>query len=87
MRAGQRRRKHDVLSGDAEVTAPHFSVPNEQPGNERSKVDGDREAQALARQDGRVDADDRTVGGNQRSARIPGIERRVGLHHVLDQAP
>jgi hypothetical protein len=40
-----------------------------------------------AHDDGGVDADDFATRRNERAARIAGIERGIGLDHVLDQAP
>ena len=49
-------------------------------------VDRHREAEPLAAgDDRRVDADDGAGARHERPARVAGIERRVGLNHVLDQ--
>ena len=51
------------------------------------RVDRNREAQPLAAGDDRgVDADDSAGARDERSAGIAGIERRVGLDDMLDQA-
>ena len=48
-------------------------------------VDRDREAEPDTR-DGRVDPDDPSASVGERSARVPGVERGVGLDDVLDDA-
>ena len=50
-------------------------------------VERDREAHALPGQDrGRVHADRGAAVVDERAARVAGVERRVGLDHVVDQA-
>ena len=49
-------------------------------------VAGDGKADALCAADDRgVDADDLAPRGHQRAAGVPRVQRRVGLHHVVDQ--
>ena len=75
-----------VPAADADVAAPHPAVPDDLAQHEIAGVGRHREADALrARDDGGVDADHLAGRGDQRAARIAGIERRVGLDHVLDQ--
>ena len=51
------------------------------------RVARDRKADALRAHDhGGVDADHLAARGHERPARIAGIERGIGLDHVLDQA-
>ena len=57
------------------------------PSTKLRRVGGDRKADALRAHDHRgVDADDLAARGDQRAARIAGIERGVGLDDVVDQA-
>ena len=70
---------------DADIGAPHPAVAGDLARDEIGGVGGDGEADALrAHDDGGVDADDLAGGRDQRAAGIAGVERRVGLHHVLD---
>ena len=58
------------------------------PGHPARRVDRHREAQALRRGDHRrVHADDLGRAVQQRAARVAGVERYVGLDHVLDHPP
>ena len=62
-------------------------MPGNLAGDEVGGIGGDGETDALrAGDDGGVDADDFARRGHQRAAGIAGVERRVGLHHVLDHA-
>ena len=81
--ARDRRRR----GGDADRGAADAAVARDLAGDEIGGVGGDREADALrAHDDRRVDADHLAGRGDQRAAGIAGIERRVGLHDVLDHA-
>ena len=86
MEARDAAEERHVLSGDAEIAAPHAAVAQERRQDGVDRVDGDREAQPLAAGDDRgVHADDCAGAGDERAAGVAGIERRVGLDHVLDQ--
>ena len=91
--ARQREMAHDAarqrqrLAADAQPRAPHAAVANQRDRHALGGRRRDREADALRRQDHRrVDADDVAARVDQRSAGIAGIERRVGLQHVVEQA-
>jgi hypothetical protein len=76
------------LSRDADVAATNPAVPNQFRGDEPDRIARDREAQPLGGYDRRrVDADDIAARGHERPAGVAGIEGRVGLDHVVDQAP
>ena len=75
-----------VLAGHAQIAAPDAAVAQERGQDGVDGVDRDGEAQPLAAgDDGGVDADDGAGAGHERAAGVAGIERRVGLNHVLDQ--
>ena len=81
--ARDRRRRR----ADADIGAAHAPVTRDLAGDEMGGVGGDREADALRAHDDRgVDADDLAGRGDQRPAGIAGVQRRVGLHDVLDHA-
>ena len=72
---------------DADIGAPHPAVARDFAGDEIGGVGGDGEADALrAHDDGGVDADDLAGGRDERAAGVAGVQRRVGLHDVLDHA-
>ena len=80
-------RHRDGLAGNADEAAPHPAVPDQFAQHDLRGIAGDRKADALRAHDDRgVDADHVAMRGDQRPARIAGIERGVGLDHVLDQA-
>ena len=75
-------------SADPDIGPPHPPVPGDLAGDEARGVGGDRKADALRAHDhGGVDADHFARRRHQRPARIARVERRVGLHHVLDHPP
>ena len=79
-------RDRGLLRGDADEGAAHAAVPDQFAEHEACGIGGDREADALrAHDDGGVDADDFAARGDQRPAGIAGIERGIGLDHVVDQ--
>src|SRR5439155_209163 len=81
-------RERHVLPCHADLAAPDLAVPDELAGHELGGVDPHGEADALRREDHRgVDADHAARGIHQRPARVPGVERGVGLDHVVDQSP
>ena len=84
--AGDAAQQRHVLAGDAQIAAPHPAVAEQRRQHRRDRVDRHREAQSLAAgDDGGVHADDLARAGDQRSARVAGIQRRVGLNHLIDQ--
>src|SRR6266513_3063252 len=88
MRAHGESRERHVLPAYADAGTPYVSVRNELPRDEFHRVHRDREADALGRQDdGGVDADHVAARVEQWAARVPRIQRGVGLDHVVDQAP
>ena len=79
------RHRHG-LRGDADEGAAHAAVLDDLAQHELRGVARDRKADALRARDHRgVDADHLAARGDQRPAGIAGVERRVGLDHVLDQ--
>ena len=71
-----------------QVGPAHPPLADQQPGHPAPGVDGDGEADPLGPGgDGRVDADHPPPGVHQRAPGVAGVERGVGLDHVLDQAP
>ena len=79
-------RERELLRGDADIGPPHPAVPHQFAEHEIGRVRRNREADALRAHDDRgVDADNLAVRGDQRTAGIAGIERGVGLDHVVDQ--
>ena len=86
-RVAQPRRHRGLLRGDTDEGAAHAAVADQFAEHEACGVGGDRKADALRAHDHRgVDADDLAARRHQRSARIAGIERGVGLDQVVDQA-
>ncbi len=84
--ARERSRHGHVLSGHAHVTASDVTIANQLCRHEPRRVAGNREAQSLSRQNHRgIDADHFAAGGHQRPAGVAGIERRIGLNHVVHQ--
>ncbi len=83
---GEARRQRSRAAGDADVGAPHSALAD-QFGDDppRRGVDRDGEAEADAG-DGGVDADHAGESVAERAAGVAGIERGIGLDHVLDQA-
>ena len=74
------------LRGDADEAAPHTAVQDQLAEHELRGVARDREADALRAADDRgIDTDHLAARIDQRPAGIAGIERRVGLDHILDQ--
>src|ERR671911_2884299 len=74
-----------ALHHHPEVGAAHPSLRYEREDDAAERArDGDGEAYTLrAADDGRVDTDDPGRGVGQRAARVAGVDRRVGLDHVL----
>ena len=78
----------DVVPADADVAAPHAAFAHQVHAHVLGRVDGGGEADALRRHDGRrVDAHHLAVGGDQRPAGVAGVERGVGLDHVVHLPP
>ena len=84
--AGDAAEQRNILAG-AQVAAPDAAVTQERGQQGVDRVDRNREAQPLTAGDDRgVDAYDSAGARDERSAGIAGIERRVGLDDMLDQA-
>src|SRR4051794_40752820 len=70
---------------DPNVAAPDSPIAQQPAGHEFRGIDPDREAEALRHHDGGgVYAYHAAVGSDERPTRIPGIERRIGLDHVVN---
>ena len=78
--------QRDGLPGQAQPRTPHATVAHETRGHVFRGLAADREADALRRARHRgVDADDEPPSVDERSARVAGVQRRVGLDHAFDQ--
>ena len=74
------------LDGDANAGTPHSAIADQAAGDKLGRVDRDREADPLCRQDhGRVDADDVAAGIDERTTRVARVQGRVGLEHVVNE--
>src|SRR5579862_200928 len=74
------------LRRDSDVAAPDASVPQQTAGDKLRRIDADREADSLRRQDrSSIYSDYAPCGINQRSAGIARIERSVRLYDIIDQ--
>src|SRR5439155_6247564 len=83
---GKPRRQGPRATHDAKERPPNAAVTHQRTQDPpRRRVDRDRETKADAR-DRRVDPDDATARIGQPAAGVAGIERRVGLDDVLDEA-
>src|SRR5712691_8162583 len=75
-----------VLPGHADEGARDLPVLDQAAGDELHGVYGHGETDPLRRQDhGRVDADDVARGVDERPARVPRVQSRVGLDDVVDE--
>ena len=84
--ARQRARDRRLLAGHADVAAADAAVAHQARRDEPDGIAGNREADALRRQDHRgVDADDLAGRRDERPAGVAGVERRVGLDDVVHQ--
>ena len=86
--ASQPARHRHALAGDADVGPADAPVSHEPGRHERGGVDRRWRSRCPApgQDHGGVDADDLAAGVDQRAARVAGVERGVGLDHVVDQA-
>src|SRR3954453_10851019 len=90
---GLRQRRGDRAAVDAEEGVFHLAVLLDFIGHFASRVDRDREADAdvavaaAAGLDLGVDPDHASGGIDQRPARVAGVDRGVGLNHVVDREP
>src|SRR5256714_4583299 len=76
------------LTGDPQIGADHAAVANQHRYDALSGVARHGKTDALGHSDDRrIDADHLAAGIDQRAARIPGIERGIGLDDVLNGAP
>ncbi len=80
--SGQRH----VLPRQPQHAPPHATLAQQRRDDVPCGVDRDREADALHAENGRgVDPDDRSPAADERSTRVAGVERRIGLNQRLDQ--
>ena len=80
-------RQPHLIAGNAEPGAAHAAVLQDLRQHVLGGVGGDREADALRAHDDRgVDADHLAARVDERPAGIAGIEGRIGLDDVADQA-
>ena len=80
-------RDRGLLRGYPDESAANPAVTHQLAEHELGRIGGDREADALRALDhGGVHADHLAMRRDERAARIAGIERRIGLDHVVDQA-
>ena len=88
IKANDSRVNRHVLAGHSNPTAPNATVFNQPGGNELGRVAGDGKANSLCgKNDGCVNADDFSARVNQRSARVAGIQGRIGLNDIIDEPP
>ena len=88
MRATERSRHRHLVTGHSDVRPADAAVAQQRRSHEPHRVAGNGEAQSLRRQnDGGVDANDLSGRRDERPAGVAGIQRRVGLDDVVDQAP
>ncbi len=80
------RRYPDVLAADAQPRPSNSPVPDKARRHVLGGVDGRCKAQPLGPQDDcSGHANDFAVRGDQRSARVAGVERGVRLNHVVNE--
>ena len=80
----QPRRQRPRAAGDSEVRPAEAALRHQRADDlPRRVVDGNREPEADSRDRG-VDADDATAAVGERAAGVAGVQRRVGLDHVVD---
>ena len=88
VKAGHPAQEWHILAGDSEIATADTSVAQKRRQDRDHSADGYCEAEALPAGDDRgIDADDAAVARHEWSARVAGIERRVGLNDLIDQAP
>ena len=81
-------RKRELLGRDADIGAPYPAVSHQLAQHKARGVGCNRKADTLGAHDQRrVDPDNLAMGGDERPTRIAGIERGIGLDHVVDQPP
>src|SRR5215208_8231561 len=85
--SGDVARYDGVLTIDTDRCAPDAAMAEDLGQDEKSGVARYREADALRAHDhGGVDADDPPARIDERAAGIAGVQRRIGLDDVVDQA-
>jgi len=78
-----RQLRGQVLDDEADPGVPHLAVGDQVLHHAPRAIDGDGEADALRLPvDGGVDADQLALDVEQRAARVPGVDRSVGLDEV-----
>src|SRR5262249_38246807 len=81
-------RQRPILSSDPDIASPHPALATPPRRYELAGCRRDRKADPLRHADDRrVDADDLARAGDERSAGIARVERRVGLDHAVDEPP
>jgi hypothetical protein len=87
VKANQAAMKNRGLGFHPDVAAPD-SAFLQQPARDKFRgIDSNRKTEPLRAHNGcSIDADDLSVGSHQRSAGVSGIERRIGLNDIFDQA-
>ena len=74
------------LRRHSDITAADSAIAQQAAGDELGGVDSDGEANSLCWQDRRsVDADHVSARVDQRTAGIPGIQRRISLNDIFDE--
>src|SRR5215471_4344208 len=77
-----------VLTCNAEITPPDFSVFNQAARHKLRGVDGRRKANSLRRKnDCRIDANHFTVRRNQRPTGVSRVQSSICLNDVVNKAP
>ena len=80
-------RQRYVLTGNADKAARNASVANQFSGDKFRRVDSRGKTNSLRRPDNRsIDANHLSVGSHQGTAGVAGIERRISLNYIIDQA-
>lgn len=86
--SSERSRNCHGLPTIPKVASPDPAISNEKPGESNYSVAGDRETQALSRNNhSAVDTDYLSPRAYQGTARIAGIQGSVGLDDVVDRPP
>ncbi len=77
-----------IGAGKPEVSTAHAAVLEQLRDNPFCGVDRGRETDSLRKRDDRsIDADNFAARVDQRPSGVAGIERGVGLNHIIDQPP
>ena len=80
------RRDLDILPADAQPAPAYPAIPDQPRQDVLGSVDGSSETQPLgAKDNGRRNADNLTARGDQRPARVAGIQGGIRLDHIVDE--